>query len=77
MRVLGIDPGASGGWALLDRGKLHNWGRMPTVKLRSKTIVDGAALFGAIPCELELCQTKGPALVSLSATIQAQRQQWR
>jgi crossover junction endodeoxyribonuclease RuvC len=40
--VLGIDPGAKGGLALVERDTkvLHDGMRMPTLKMRGKTILD-------------------------------------
>lgn len=49
MITLGIDPGIGGGWATLYNGKLDQWGRMPKLKVRSKTLVDAAELFNQIP----------------------------
>lgn len=44
MIVLGIDPGIKGGWAQLTDGVLTEWGRMPTLKVRSKTIINSKLL---------------------------------
>jgi len=44
MRVLGIDPGASGALVLLEDGQPIEWTEMPTVKIGSATRVNAAAL---------------------------------
>ncbi len=44
MRVLGIDPGASGAMVLLDNGQPIEWSSMPTAKIGAATRVNAAAL---------------------------------
>ena len=44
MRVIGIDPGASGAIVLLENGEPIEWAEMPTVKIGSSTRVNAAAL---------------------------------
>ena len=44
MRVIGIDPGASGAIVLLENGEPIEWTEMPTVKIGSATRVNAAAL---------------------------------
>lgn len=44
MRVLGIDPGLSGAFVLLEDGKPIEWGTMPTMAEGSNKRVNGAAL---------------------------------
>lgn len=44
MRVLGIDPGASGAIVLLENNEPIEWTEMPTVKIGSSTRVNAAAL---------------------------------
>jgi len=44
MRVLGIDPGASGALVLLENGQPIEWAAMPTTKIGTATRVNAAAL---------------------------------
>jgi crossover junction endodeoxyribonuclease RuvC len=44
MRVLGVDPGQSGGLAILHGGRLVKGTRMPIVKIRGKAQVDARAV---------------------------------
>lgn len=44
MRVIGIDPGATGAIVLLENGEPIEWTEMPTVKIGSATRVNAAAL---------------------------------
>lgn len=44
MRVIGIDPGASGALVLLDNGQPIEWTTMPVTKVGSSTRVNAAAL---------------------------------
>ena len=44
MRVLGIDPGASGALVLLEKGQPIEWVAMPTTKIGTATRVNAAAL---------------------------------
>jgi crossover junction endodeoxyribonuclease RuvC len=44
MRVLGIDPGASGALVLLENGQPIEWTEMPTLKIGKATRVNAAAL---------------------------------
>jgi crossover junction endodeoxyribonuclease RuvC len=44
--ILGIDPGAGGGLALIEGGTLVGHTRMPTWKVGSKTVVDARRLDG-------------------------------
>src|SRR5512137_1423009 len=44
MRVLGIDPGASGALVLLEDGQPIEWTEMPTIKIGTATRVNAAAL---------------------------------
>lgn len=51
MYIGGIDPGTKGGWAVLDctlEPRIHAVGRMPVLKLGSKTIVDAQTLHNRI-----------------------------
>ena len=52
MHIAGIDPGMSGGWAILSIGEglpmLFNGGRMPVLKQGSKTLVDAVALWDGL-----------------------------
>jgi crossover junction endodeoxyribonuclease RuvC len=48
MIILGIDPGIKGGWATITDGDLDAWGRMPTLRVRSKIIVDAKELSEAL-----------------------------
>lgn len=52
MKILGIDPGASGALVLLENGKPIEWTEMPTTKVGSATRVNPAALadFIAMSC---------------------------
>jgi crossover junction endodeoxyribonuclease RuvC len=44
MRVLGIDPGASGALVLLENGQPIEWTEMPTLKIGKSTRVNAPAL---------------------------------
>lgn len=44
MRVLGVDPGQSGGLAILHNGRLVKGTRMPVVKIRGKAQIDARAV---------------------------------
>jgi crossover junction endodeoxyribonuclease RuvC len=44
MRILGIDPGLSGAWVLLEDGQPIEWGLMPTIVEGSNRRVNGYAL---------------------------------
>ena len=44
MRVIGIDPGVSGGWAIMDDGELTDCGRMPTMPRGKRNIADPEVL---------------------------------
>ena len=44
MRVLGVDPGQSGGLAIIHDGRLVKGTRMPVVKVRGKAQVDARAV---------------------------------
>ena len=48
MRVLGIDPGASGAIVLLEDGQPIEWTAMPTYKVGTATRVNAAALYDFI-----------------------------
>ena len=52
MHIAGIDPGMSGGWAILSIGEglpmLFNGGRMPVLKQGSKTLVNAVALWDGL-----------------------------
>jgi crossover junction endodeoxyribonuclease RuvC len=44
MRVIGVDPGQSGGLAILHNGRLVKACRMPVVKIRGKAQIDARAV---------------------------------
>jgi len=44
VRVLGVDPGAQGGLAIIHDGRLVKGTRMPIVKVRGKAMVDARAV---------------------------------
>jgi len=44
MRVIGIDPGATGALVMLENGAPIEWEEMPVVKIGSTTRVNGAAV---------------------------------
>lgn len=46
--ILGIDPGQSGGFAMIQGTRLRFYGRMPTMKVGGKTHVDARALYQVI-----------------------------
>lgn len=48
MITLGIDPGIGGGWAVLENRALRDFGRMPKLKVRSKTLIDADALHDSL-----------------------------
>ena len=60
MIILGIDPGAKGGWAVLHNGKLTTYGRMPLMLNGKKEVADGAALIKNIPpCDVGIVEQVG------------------
>lgn len=44
MRVLGVDPGQSGGLAVIDGAELVDAIRMPTYQFKGKAVIDGRAI---------------------------------
>lgn len=55
MIIIGVDPGCSGALVMLDAvGKYISHLEMPTIKVGTKTRVNGAAIAGWIRSELEL-----------------------
>lgn len=50
MRLIGIDPGASGAIVVMDNGEPIEWMLMPTMKVGSTTKVNAAALAHFIRC---------------------------
>ena len=50
MRLIGIDPGASGAIVVIDNGEPIEWMLMPTMKVGSTTKVNAAALSHFILC---------------------------
>jgi crossover junction endodeoxyribonuclease RuvC len=53
MRLIGIDPGASGAIVVLENGEPIEWMLMPTMKVGSTTKVNAAALSYFIMCNTE------------------------
>ena len=59
MRMIGIDPGASGAIVLLDDGVPVEWMMMPTMKVGSTTRVNASALSSFIyDCDVKLARVE-------------------